>query len=227
MRSTVVTQRSFGANGILGPLGKRATLFPARGLRRHLRPHWDTTCFVQGLPTRSCACWRLRLPGASTPCPTPSSRPGGRGSPTQTAGQTCLILFSGRHVRSYRNELAYGRITGCRIKAGLPTMETGGANKGTEKSAHAQDRCDFRANSGQRSWNQMTLWTSGLSVKQPGVCSPQTTSWVVCVGKGSKHFGSKWLCLYDFLSSCVRKRMPAFWRRTEARKRNLDSARFY
>ena len=59
--------------------------------------------------------------------------------PDTNAGQTLLVLFSGRHVRSYRKELAYGRITGCRIKAGLPTMETGGANTGTEKSAHAQD----------------------------------------------------------------------------------------
>lgn len=71
--------------------------------------------------------------------PYSSSWPGGRGSPIQTAGQTHLILFSGRHVRSYRNKLAYGRITGCRIKVGLPTVETGGANKGAEKSAHAQD----------------------------------------------------------------------------------------
>ena len=56
VRSTTVTQRSFGANGILGPLGKRATVFPARGLRGHLQPHWDTACFVQGLLTRSCEC---------------------------------------------------------------------------------------------------------------------------------------------------------------------------
>ena len=44
-----------------------------------------------------------------------------------------------QHACSYRNKLAYGWITGCRTKAGLPTVETGGANKGVEKSAHAQD----------------------------------------------------------------------------------------
>ena len=70
--STAVAQQSFGVNGILRPPGKHATLSPARGLRRHLQ-----SCFVQGRLTRSCACCRLRLPGASASCPPPSSRPGG------------------------------------------------------------------------------------------------------------------------------------------------------
>lgn len=94
---------------------------------------------AQEAPPVLLCCCRLRLPRASPSCSPPHPRPGGRGSRTQTAGADAPCFISHRHVCFYRNKLAYGWVTGCRTKAGLPTVETGGANKGVEKSAHAQD----------------------------------------------------------------------------------------
>lgn len=107
----------------------------------------------------------------------------------------------------------------CRINTGLHSGDRQGKWSDWE-ATHIQGWCNFRASSGERSWKKMTLWTSRLLVKQPGICSSWTKSSVVCVGKSSKHFGSKCLCLYNILSSCVRKRKPVFFGRMEAGKRN-------
>ena len=77
--STAVAQRSIGANGILRPLRKRATVSPGRGLRRHLQ-----SCSVAA---------GSGFPGPHPPAPLPTPGLVGEGPGHKQRGQTHLVLF--------------------------------------------------------------------------------------------------------------------------------------